>query len=95
MEEKGMGEDIKRTDSNDSRPDLIPPYPSIADELWTNERHRLEARYEEARRLVHLLSAEYRSNPTEAALERIREANDEANRFYGEYADFIGRRYQP
>lgn len=55
--------------------------------------YRLEERYKEARVRVRRLEEEYRADPSEAALIRIREANTEANRCYGEYAEFVLKKW--
>jgi len=52
-------------------------------------QYQLEERYEKARAEVRRLEEEYRADPSEAALNRIREANTEANRCYGEFAEFV------
>ena len=55
--------------------------------------YRLEEGYKEARVRVRRLEEEYRADPSEAALNRIREANTEANRCYGEYAEFVLKKW--
>lgn len=84
-----MGEDIKRTDGSEGRSDWIPPYPSIADERFSDKENRLEERYKQARAEVRRLEDEYNGSPTEEILNKIRLANIEANLLYGEYAEFV------
>jgi hypothetical protein len=90
MKEKGMDNDSIRADSDAN--EKMKPYPSIADERFSNQEYRLEERYKRARSEVRRLEEEYNGNPTEEILNKIRMANIEANRFYGEYAEFVTSR---
>lgn len=90
MKEKEMDDDSIRADSDAK--DVMKPYPSIADERFSNQEYRLEERYKNARAEVRRLEEEYNGNPTDEILNKIRLANIEANRLYGEYAEFVTSR---